>query len=172
MNNVAIAETFDLIADLLEFQDANPFRVRAYRNAARTVRDFPEPMASLAASTERKLTDIPGIGKDIAEKIVALCTTGKLPLYLALGRFVLASDVGEAALVLPPAQRVPYHGLVDPAYPARLADRVRALLANPGLAADAAAGNRAVARERFDYDMLAARVGDVLDRVLSAGGAG
>ena len=45
MNNARIADVFDQIADLLEFQGANPFRVRAYRNGARTVRDFPEPMA-------------------------------------------------------------------------------------------------------------------------------
>lgn len=99
-------------------------------------------------------------------------TTGKLPLYLALGRFVLASDVGEASLVLPPAQRVPYHGLVDRDYPARLADRLRALLADPAPLARAAATNRAIARERFDYDLLAARLSGVLDRVLTAGRAG
>jgi DNA polymerase (family 10) len=80
MNNVAIAETFELVADLLEFQDANPFRVRAYRNGARTIRDFPEPMDALLASPDRKLTDIAGIGKDMAEKIATLCASGKLPL--------------------------------------------------------------------------------------------
>ena len=38
---------FDLIADLLEFQEANPFRVRAYRNGARTIRDYSEPMSAI-----------------------------------------------------------------------------------------------------------------------------
>ena len=47
MNNVRIAEVFDLIADLLEFQGANPFRVRAYRNGARAIRDYPEPMQAI-----------------------------------------------------------------------------------------------------------------------------
>jgi len=41
MNNVRIAEVIDLVADLLEFQGANTFRVRAYRNAARVVHDCP-----------------------------------------------------------------------------------------------------------------------------------
>ena len=41
MQNPDIARLFDEVADLLEIQDANPFRVRAYRNAARTIRDFP-----------------------------------------------------------------------------------------------------------------------------------
>src|SRR2546422_870984 len=47
MQNPDIARLFDEVADLLEIQDANPFRVRAYRNAARTIRDFPEPLADL-----------------------------------------------------------------------------------------------------------------------------
>jgi DNA polymerase (family X) len=79
MNNVRIAEVFDLLADLLEFQGENPFRVRAYRNGARTVRDSPEPMTAVLADSTRKLTDIAGIGKDLADKIATLCTTGGLP---------------------------------------------------------------------------------------------
>ena len=52
MQNAEIADVFDEVADLLEFQDANPFRVRAYRNAARTLRDLPEAIASIAANPE------------------------------------------------------------------------------------------------------------------------
>ncbi len=48
MNNAEIAAAFDLVADILEFQAANPFRVRAYRNAARTIRDLPEPLEKIA----------------------------------------------------------------------------------------------------------------------------
>lgn len=80
MNNVRIAEVIDLVADLLEFQGANPFRVRAYRNAARVVHDCPEQMQAIVADPNRKLTDLAGIGKDIAEKIATLCTTGSLPM--------------------------------------------------------------------------------------------
>src|SRR6266702_3231328 len=80
MQNPDIARLFDEVADLLEIQDANPFRVRAYRNAARTIRDFPEPIAELARSGAKDLTDIPGIGDDLAEKITAIVTTGELPL--------------------------------------------------------------------------------------------
>src|SRR5208283_1013837 len=58
----------------------NPFRVRAYRNAARTIRDLPEPVAEIVADPGRKLTDIEGIGKDLAEKIAALVATGKLEM--------------------------------------------------------------------------------------------
>ena len=80
MNNVRIAEVFDLVADLLEFQDANPFRVRAYRNGARAVRDCQQQMQSILADPEAKLTDIAGLGKDLADKITTLCTTGTLPM--------------------------------------------------------------------------------------------
>src|SRR2546428_116615 len=44
MQNPDIARLFDEVADLLEIQGANPFRVRAYRNAARVVRDYPDPL--------------------------------------------------------------------------------------------------------------------------------
>ena len=79
MTNVRIAETFDQIADLLEFEGANPFRVRAYRNAARIVRDLPDAITSILADPERKLTDIEGIGDDLADKITTLAGTGALP---------------------------------------------------------------------------------------------
>jgi DNA polymerase (family 10) len=91
MNNSEIADVFDEIGDLLEFTDANPFRVRAYRNAARTIRDLPEPIAAIAKDSERSLTDIPGIGKDLAEKIVTLLKTGDVPQRQELRSKVPAS---------------------------------------------------------------------------------
>src|SRR5438132_1696649 len=84
MQNPDIARLFDEVADLLEIQGANPFRVRAYRNAARIVRDYPEPLADVVRSGERDLTEIPGIGDDLAEKITAIVTTGELPLRTEL----------------------------------------------------------------------------------------
>src|SRR2546423_5189873 len=86
MQNPDIARLFDEVADLLEIQDANPFRVRAYRNAARTIRDFPEPIAELVRAGVKDLTEIPGIGEDLAEKITEIVTTGELPLEQQLAR--------------------------------------------------------------------------------------
>jgi len=80
MKNAEVAAAFDLIGDILEFQGANPFRVRAYRNAARTVHDLGESLTSIVADSHRELTDIPGIGADLAEKITTLVTTGVLPM--------------------------------------------------------------------------------------------
>src|SRR3990172_13439367 len=80
MTNRDIAAAFDEVADLLEFQDANPFRVRAYRNAARRIGDFPEPLAAIVEDPTRSVTDIEGIGKDLAEKIDELVKSGKLAM--------------------------------------------------------------------------------------------
>jgi DNA polymerase (family 10) len=81
MTNDRIADTFDQIADLLEFQGANPFRVRAYRNGSRVIRDLPDRLSAIVEDKDkqRSLTDLDGIGKDLAEKIATLVTTGELP---------------------------------------------------------------------------------------------
>ncbi len=91
MKNADISATFDLIADILEFQGSNAFRVRAYRNAARTIHDLSEPLAKIAADPDRKLTDLAGIGGDLADKIDTLLTTGKLPFLEELQQQVPAS---------------------------------------------------------------------------------
>lgn len=91
-------------------------------------------------------------------------TTGKLPLYLATGRFVLATQVGEAARVLPPEMLLPYNGTNDRDYPARLAERVRAILENPGALHNN--GSAALARTNFDYAVLADRLRSTICSVL------
>lgn len=77
--NIEIAEKFNKLANLLEIQGANPFRVRAYRNAARTIRGLGKNVSDLIAEGS-DLTDLPGIGKDLADKIKVMIKTGKLPL--------------------------------------------------------------------------------------------
>lgn len=79
MTNAKLANVFEQVADLLEFQGANPFRIRAYRSGARTIRDLPEPVAGILANETRQLTDIDGIGKDLAEKCRVLVVNGELP---------------------------------------------------------------------------------------------
>ncbi|MCG8448999.1 MAG: DNA polymerase/3'-5' exonuclease PolX [Pirellulales bacterium] len=80
MTNRDIAAVFEQVADLLEFQGANPFRIRAYRNGARKIADLTEPLASIATDESRALTDLEGIGKDLADKIGMLLETGGLPM--------------------------------------------------------------------------------------------
>src|SRR5487761_1501979 len=84
MNNAQIASVLDEIADLLEIENANPFRVRAYRNGARAVRDLTEPVEAILRDGKRTLTEIAGIGKDLAEKMATLCQTGSLPFHQEL----------------------------------------------------------------------------------------
>lgn len=80
MTNQEIAAVFEQIADLLEYQSANPFRVRAYRNGAKKIGELTEPLAAIAADPGRSLTDLEGIGKDLADKIATLLATGTLPM--------------------------------------------------------------------------------------------
>ncbi len=84
MNNDQVAATFEQLANLLEFQGANSFRTRAYRNGARVIRDLPESIESILADPNQNLVDIPGIGKAVSEKCQVLVETGRLPQLDAL----------------------------------------------------------------------------------------
>ena len=78
MHNKEIAEQFEMLADLLEIEDANPFRVRAYRNAAQTIRGYAKSMADMLKQGE-DLSSLPDIGKDLAGKIKTIVDTGEFP---------------------------------------------------------------------------------------------
>ncbi len=75
IHNADIAAVFDEVADLLEIQGANVFRVRAYRNAARMLRDFSQDVAGMVGKGE-DLTSLPGIGKDLAAKMQEIVAHG------------------------------------------------------------------------------------------------
>ena len=79
VHNAEIASFFERVADLLEIEDENPFRIRAYRNAARTIRGNTVSMVDLLKKGE-DLSTLPNIGKDLAEKIQVIVETGDLPL--------------------------------------------------------------------------------------------
>ena len=86
MENIDIAKAFEGVTDLLEIQGANTFRVRAYRNAARTIGALGTSVETMVRHDGRALQELPGIGADLAAKIVRLCRTGKLPLFEQLAR--------------------------------------------------------------------------------------
>jgi glycosyltransferase involved in cell wall biosynthesis len=123
----------------------------------RPIGEIPDLLAACDICLSTQTNDVPGNVR----------TTGKLPLYLASGRYILASEVGEARYVLPAEMLVPYEGTVDRGYPARLAERVRAL-ARDRSRLELGAGGVAIARTHFDYDMLAARVSGVLADAIRA----
>lgn len=77
VQNADIAEIFNKLADLLDIQGANPFRIRAYRNAARTVSGLPRNVSEMIEE-EKDLTELSGIGKDLAGKIKEIVETGAL----------------------------------------------------------------------------------------------
>jgi DNA polymerase (family 10) len=77
VENVDIAAALDEMAVLLEIEGANPFRVRAYQNAARTVEEQTAPVRALV-EREEDLTELPAIGKDMAANIRELVGSGRL----------------------------------------------------------------------------------------------
>jgi DNA polymerase (family X) len=76
IHNADIATVFSEIADLLEIEQANPFRIRAYRNAARIVGELGRDVRAMLARGE-ELTELPGIGDDLAAKMREIVETGK-----------------------------------------------------------------------------------------------
>jgi len=94
-------------------------------------------------------------------------TTGKLPLYLATGRYILASDVGEARIVLSKEMRVPYEGAKDPGYPQRLKARIETILEHPEML-NASTMNVAIAKKHFDYAILGDRMRQVIEATIES----
>jgi glycosyltransferase involved in cell wall biosynthesis len=116
---------------------------------------LPGPLNAMDVCLSKQTNDVVG----------QVRTTGKLPLYMACGRYVLATEVGEAAHVLPPAMLVPFDGTDDPRYADRLTERVAGLLNDPDALALGRC-NREQAVATFDYRILSRRVAGVLDRLL------
>ncbi len=79
MQNKDVARFFSQLADLLEIQGSNAFRIRAYRNAARTIENLTESVTDIVADDPQNLRQLPGIGKDLAAKIATIVETGALP---------------------------------------------------------------------------------------------
>lgn len=81
MNNLAVARVLGEIGDLLEIKAENPFKIRAYRNAADTIAHLGTPVAEMSDEDRR---GIPGIGKDLAGKIAELIDTGSVRYHQEL----------------------------------------------------------------------------------------
>jgi DNA polymerase (family X) len=87
LENLEISSVLDHLADLLEIQGANPFRVRAYRNAVRTIHGLTRSIGDMVAQGE-DLTELPAIGKDMAGHIRELVETGRLGVLDEVSREV------------------------------------------------------------------------------------
>jgi DNA polymerase (family 10) len=95
VQNAEIAAMFDQTADLLEIKGENQFRVRAYRRAARTIEGLPQSVRNLL-SVGTDLSELPGIGKDLAGKIAKIVTTGHFDLLESLKK-KLPGQLGDMA---------------------------------------------------------------------------
>jgi len=83
MENVEIARILNDYADLLDIQGDNPFRVRSYRKAAQSLENLSRPVTELLKSGE-EITDIPGIGSNMAEHLHEILETGTLSSFQEL----------------------------------------------------------------------------------------
>lgn len=130
-------------------------RARALGVSERIVFARTRPMDALAGYISAMDVCVSTQSNDVVGNVR---TTGKLPLYLACGRYVAATDAGEARRVLPGVGvLLPYTGVKDRDHPGRLAAHVRELMASPALLCRADQA-RQVAEENFSYTRLTARV--------------
>jgi len=86
VENAEIARLLREVGDLLEIHEANPFRVRAYRNAARIIESHPGEVGALALTSPALVEALPGIGEDLTGKIAEIARTGRLALLNQLRR--------------------------------------------------------------------------------------
>ena len=119
VHNADIAAVFDEIADLLEIESANPFRVRAYRNAARTLRDLNQDVAAMIAQGE-DVTELPGIGKDLASKIKEIVETGTAAMLEEHRKEVLVHGITKASVRLACGLQVDLRVVPEASYGAAL----------------------------------------------------
>ncbi len=93
LSNREIAEIFENVADMMEIKGENIHRILSYRRAAETISEQVRDLAAIAA--ESGLTELPGIGKTIADKINEMLTTGQLEFYERLKK-----DVPEGVMAM------------------------------------------------------------------------
>jgi DNA polymerase (family 10) len=112
VHNIDIANVFDEIADFLEIEGENPFRIRAYRNAARTVRGLGAELKDMVADNA-DLTELPGIGKELAAKIHEILETGTAKALLKLQARIpkTVREILRLPNLGPKRVRVLYHDL-------------------------------------------------------------
>jgi len=131
-HNADIAAVFEEIADRLEIQGANPFRIRAYRNAARMLGELPQEARALLDKGE-DLTRLPGIGDDLAAKIREIVETGHCSLLDRLRRELppAVTELLQIPGLGPKRVKALYHDLevqtVEQLYRAARDGRIRAL---------------------------------------------
>lgn len=89
MTNAEIADIFEKIASILEIQEENRFRIRAYQQAGQMIIGLPQELSDICKEGGKEAIDkLPGIGKDLASKIIELIQTGRLNFFVQLKKKV------------------------------------------------------------------------------------
>lgn len=186
VHNADIARIFEEIADILEIEGDNPFRIRAYRNAARSMGGFGRDLGELVRSGE-DLTRLPSIGKDLAAKIEEIVATGECAALKRLRRQVPAAvtELLDIPGLGPKRVRALYHeldihsreqlaracrtGAVRslPGFGAKTEQRI--LQAIEGAASETRRYKRAVAEQYAEGLLAWLRQGEGVERVSVAG---
>lgn len=112
VHNQEIARLFNRYATLLEIDRANAFRVRAYRNAARMIENLPRSIADMVAADE-DLSELPGVGKDLAQKLAEIADTGEFSELSKIEKRVPAAlaDLAEVPSLGPKRVKLLYDAL-------------------------------------------------------------
>jgi DNA polymerase (family 10) len=152
MTDTEIAQRFVAIADILEIQGENPFKVRAYRSAAATILDLDDALADIHA--RGALREIPGFGDAIARKTTDFLTTGTTALWERIKDSVPEGVVAIAAVpgIGPKTAKALWEGLqIDAvaALEAALAAQTVRTLPGFGAAKETALGERLAAWRRL-----------------------
>src|SRR5436853_1091692 len=95
IDNRDVASVLERIADLLEFKDENPFKLRSYRVAAETIAEMQQPIAEMAARGAASLQELPGIGKSLSAQIIEIVQTGTSSFFEEL-----KAEIPESVLEL------------------------------------------------------------------------
>ena len=93
-------------------------------------------------------------------------TTGKLPLYLACNKFIIATNVGEAELVYPEEMLISYDGIRDLNYPQRLADKVLEIQKHPEIMNIKETG-LAIAEKYFTYNEISKKAASIVKAIVN-----
>jgi DNA polymerase (family 10) len=152
VDNTEVARILNQIADMLEFQNENAFKFRAYRMAAETIESMETPVAELVEQGgSAELQKIPGIGKGISSQVAVILQTGHSP-YLE----ELTADIPASVLDL---RRISGVGLKTAQalyrdFNVKSLDELRALAEGGGLTSVPGLGEKTIARIKSSLDRL------------------
>ena len=99
------------------------------------------------------------------DMVGAIRTTGKLPLYMACAKYIIATDVGTAQIFLPDPMRIRYDGVKDDRYPERVVQKLEEILKNREILNEGRK-LRDLAKKHFDYKVLRKKIKEIVDKYI------